>query len=143
MLCDHFFYIVFSFSLVDSSAAEASSSMSQHLRRVWSCPTCHTSMPVTVAEQLQHQSTCAIQEAKSKKCVFLPNWLLFSLCVIRSEAELCRRATIGSCCKRILLSRMQRDIQPVLDRHSQAQAKAQTFTDINRFCFKFYFNYIH
>ena len=76
-----FLYLVFSFSLVDSSAAEASSSMSQHLRRVWSCPTCHTSMPVTVAEQLQHQSTCAIQEAKSKN-VFFFQTVYYSVCVL-------------------------------------------------------------
>ena len=34
-----------------------------------SCPICHTSMPVTLAEQLYHQSTCAISEAKSKNAL--------------------------------------------------------------------------
>ena len=81
---------LFFVSLVDSSAAEASSTMSHHLRRVWSCPTCHTSMPVTVAEQLHHQSTCAISEAKStilKKYNYFSHELFtihFGLCYVSS-----------------------------------------------------------
>ena len=61
------------------SAAEASSS---HLS---SCPTCHTSMPVAVAEQLHHQNTCAISEAKSKnvlKHVFAHEAVYCTVCVV-------------------------------------------------------------
>lgn len=53
---------------MDTSTTDASSAMSYHLRKVWTCPSCNVSMAVNVAEQLHHQSNCTVSEEKSKQC---------------------------------------------------------------------------
>ncbi|XP_019852260.1 PREDICTED: probable ATP-dependent RNA helicase DHX34 [Amphimedon queenslandica] len=53
--------------LVDPSQAEASSSLSQHLRNVWVCPSCHQSLVVNMAEQLSHRGECEIEQQAKRK----------------------------------------------------------------------------
>lgn len=61
-----------SYSLVDSSQAEASSSLTKHLRSVWKCPDCQESLVVNLAEQLAHSGQCEIQQQQKRKLmVFL------------------------------------------------------------------------
>ncbi len=50
-------------SLVDASSADAASSVSQHLRRVWVCPCCHDTLIVNMAEQLSHSGECELLQS--------------------------------------------------------------------------------
>jgi hypothetical protein len=59
--------------LVDSSQAEASSSLTQHLRNVWKCPHCQQSLVVNLAEQLSHYSQCEIQQHQESDLRYLTN----------------------------------------------------------------------
>ncbi len=51
-------------SLIDASEADAASSVSQHLRRVWVCPTCQETMIVNMAEELSHRGECELLKSK-------------------------------------------------------------------------------
>ena len=64
-------FILLPFSLLDTSDSVASSALSQHLQRVWTCPCCLKKMAVSIAEQLAHQDSCtAPAERGACACVF-------------------------------------------------------------------------
>lgn len=61
--CINYNYLLIFFSLVDSSEADAASSVNQHLRRVWVCPECNETMIVNMAEQLSHSGECELLQS--------------------------------------------------------------------------------